>query len=109
MKEEVQKFLEEEILHHAITHGFAFYLEERELLKKSQERFGLSHSEALWQMTLFIQDNAGPEGDLAVVDINGTRYFQWRFVEWPSWLPDYVKKPKWLKKGDRDKYLHLEY
>ena len=94
---EVQEFLGEEIQRHAETHGFAFLLDQETLLGKTMERFGLSRSEALWQLTLFIQRNGGPEGDLAVIDKDGRRFFQWRFVEWPSWLPAYVKKPKWYK------------
>jgi len=95
---EVQDFLEEELFRHAKTFGFAFLLEEEELNRKIRERFELSHSEAVWQMTRFIQDNAGPEGDLAVVEKEGRRFFHWRFVEWPSWLPSFVKKPRWHKK-----------
>lgn len=95
---EVQDFLEEELFRHAKTFGFAFLLEEEELTRKIRERFELSHSEAVWQMTRFIQDNAGPEGDLAVVEKEGRRFFHWRYVEWPSWLPSFVKKPRWHKK-----------
>lgn len=95
---EVQDFLEEELFRHAKTFGFAFLLEEEELTRKIRERFELSHSEAVWQMTRFIQDNAGPEGDLAVVEKEGRRFFHWRFVEWPSWLPSFVKKPRWHRK-----------
>ena len=94
---EVQGFLGEEIQRHAETHGFAFLLDQETLLGRAMERFSLSRSGALWQVTLFIQRNGGPEGDLAVVDRDGRRFFQWRFVEWPSWLPGYVKKPKWYK------------
>ena len=94
---EAQEFLGEEIQRHAETHGFAFLLDQETLLGRVMERFGLSRSGALWQVTLFIQRNGGPEGDLAVIDRDGRRFFQWRFVEWPSWLPGYVKKPKWYK------------
>ena len=103
MENEVQKFLVEELLRHAETHGFAFLLEEGALLRRVRERFDLSRSEALWEMTVFIQENGGPQGDLAVVERDGKRHFQWRFVEWPSWLPKYIRKPKWhrppLKEG----------
>ncbi|MCW3979237.1 MAG: hypothetical protein NWF12_05765, partial [Candidatus Bathyarchaeota archaeon] len=66
MEDEVQKVLVEELLRHAETHGFAFLLEEEALLRRVRERFDLSRSEALWEMTVFIQENGGPEGDLAV-------------------------------------------
>ncbi len=98
MNPEVQEFLEAELFRHAKTYGFAFLLEEEELTRKIRERFELSHSEAVWQMATFIQENAGPEGDLAVVEKEGKRFFHWRFVEWPSWLPSFVRKPKWHKK-----------
>jgi hypothetical protein len=92
---EIQEFIGRAILHHAETRGFAFLLDQEELLARIVEGFDLSRSEALWQLTVFIQENGGPEGDLAVVERDGRRFFQWRFVEWPSWLPGYVKKPKW--------------
>ncbi|UCH56851.1 MAG: hypothetical protein JSV18_05760 [Candidatus Bathyarchaeota archaeon] len=98
MSTEVQEFLVRELLRHAKIHGFAFLMEEEALLETSRERFGLTRSEAIWEMTLFIQDNGGPEGDLAIIEKDGKRFFQWRFVEWPSWLPGYVKKPKWHRK-----------
>lgn len=109
MNKEVQEFIGEELLRHAKTHGFAFLLDEQILLEKSQERFGLSRSEALWQMTVFIQENAGPEGDLAIIEKEDGRYFQWRFVEWPSWLPKYVKKPKWHKEQTIERFSALDY
>jgi hypothetical protein len=97
MEREIQDFLGEQILRHAETHGFAFLLDQDTLIERIQESFEVSRSDALWNLTVFIQENAGPEGDLAVVDRDGRRFFQWRFVEWPSWLPGYVKKPKWYK------------
>lgn len=97
MESEIQKFLSEEILRHARVRGFAFLLEEDNLLLSVMERFNMTRSEAVWEMTVFIQDNGGPEGDLAVIDGDGKRFFQWRFVEWPSWMPRYVKKPRWHK------------
>lgn len=107
--EEVQKFLGEELFKHAKTHGFAFLLDEQNLLEKIQEIFGLSRSEALWQMTLFIHENAGPEGDLAIIEKEDGRYFQFRYVEWPSWLPKYVKKPKWHKEQKVERFSALGY
>ena len=95
MTDEVQEFLGKELLSHAKIHGFAFLLEERGLLDECCERFGLTRSQALWEMTLFIQENGGPEGDLAIIEKDGGRFFQWRFVEWPTWLPRYIRKPKW--------------
>ena len=68
------------------------------------ERFDMSRSEALWELTLFIQENAGPQGDLAIIDRDGGRFFQWRFVEWPSWLPEYVRKPKWHRRPPKEGY-----
>ncbi len=109
MKEEIQEFIGKELLRHAETHGFAFLLDERVLLEKAMERFSLSRSEALWQMTLFIQENAGPEGDLAIIEKEDGRYFQWRFVEWPSWLPKFVKKPRWHKEPKADRFSALDY
>ena len=94
----VQEFLDGEIYQHAQKMGFAFLLKQEELLKKIIEQFSLSRSEAIWEMTVFIQNNAGPTGDLAVIEKDGTKYFQWRYVEWPSWLPKYVKRPKWHRK-----------
>jgi len=98
MSDKVQEFLDGEILQHAQKMGFAFLLKQEELLIKIIEHFSLSRSEAIWEMTVFIQNNAGPTGDLAVIEKDGTKYFQWRYVEWPSWLPKYVKKPKWHRK-----------
>ena len=95
MSDKVQEFLDEEIIKHAEKMGFAFLLKQEELLDKIIERFSLSRSKAVWEMTVFIQNNAGPTGDLAVIEKDGEKYFQWRYVEWPSWLPRYVKKPKW--------------
>lgn len=95
MTDEVQGFLGGELRRHAENRGFAFLLDQESLLERVKDRFYLSRSEALWQMTRFIQDNAGPEGDLVIIEKDGGRFFQWRFVEWPSWLPSYVKKPKW--------------
>ena len=95
MSDKVQEFLDEEIIKHAEKMGFAFLLKQEILLNKIIERFSLSRSKAVWEMTVFIQNNAGPTGDLAVIEKNGEKYFQWRYVEWPSWLPRYVKKPKW--------------
>lgn len=109
MNEEVQKFLGEELFKHAKTHGFAFLLDEQTLRERSRERFGLSRSEALWQMTVFIQENAGPEGDLAVIEKEDGRYFQFRFVEWPSWLPKFVKKPKWHKEPKVERFSALDF
>lgn len=109
MSEEVQKFLGEELYRHAKNQGFAFLLDEQTLLQRSQERFGLSRSEAIWEMTLFIQHNAGPEGDLAVIEKDDGRYFHFRYVEWPSWLPKYVKKPKWHKKPKVEMYTILDF
>lgn len=97
VNKEAQEFLGEEIVRHADTHGFAFLLDQETLLEKVMEAFGLSRSEALWQVTVFIQGNSGPEGDLVVIDRDGHRFLQWRSVEWPTWLPLYVKKPKWHK------------
>jgi len=101
MSDQVQKFLDEEIIKHAEKMGFAFLLQQEVLLEKIIERFSLSRSEAVWEMTVFIQNNAGPTGDLAVIEKEGAKYFQWRYVEWPSWLPRYVKKPKWHRKQVR--------
>ncbi len=84
--------------------GFAFLLDQETLLNRLMERFDLSRSEALWEMTVFIQENGGPQGDLAVVDRDGGRFFQWRFVEWPSWLPEYVRKPKWHRRPPKEGY-----
>ena len=84
-------------------------LDEQTLIERSQERFGLSRSEALWQVILFIQENAGPEGDLAVIEREDGRYFQFRFVEWPSWLPKFVKKPKWHKEPKVERFSALNY
>jgi len=98
MNSEVQAFLNEEILRHAETYGFAFLLDEEELVSKIRDRFDLNHSEAVWQMTVFIQDNAGPEGDLAVVEKEGRRFYHWRYVKWPNWLPSFVKKPRWHRR-----------
>lgn len=106
---EAQEFIGEELLRHAKIHGFAFLLDEQILLEKFRERFGLSRSEALWQMTIFIQENAGPEGDLAIIEKEDGRYFQWRFVEWPSWLPKYVKKPKWHKEPKVERFSAVDY
>ncbi|MGD2200732.1 MAG: hypothetical protein PVJ38_03740 [Candidatus Bathyarchaeota archaeon] len=103
MTEEVQEFLGKELLHHAETHGFAFLIEERSLLNKSMERFDLTRSQALWEITLFIQENGGPRGDLAIIERDGERYFQWRYVKWPSWLPRFVKRPRWHRKPERDR------
>ncbi len=102
MTEEVQEYLGAELIRHARTHGFAFLLEERGLLNECRERFGLTRSQALWEMTLFIQDNGGPEGDLAIIEKDGGRFFQWRFVKWPSWLPRYVRKPRWHREDKRE-------
>ena len=99
MTEEIQEFISGELLNHAKTHGFAFLLNERALIERTQNRFGITRSKAIWEITLFIQENGGPEGDLVVIVKEGERFFQWRFVEWPSWLPYYVKKPKWHKKS----------
>jgi len=101
MSDQVQEFLDEEIIKHAEKMGFAFLLQQEVLLEKIIERFSLSRSEAVWEMTVFIQNNAGPTGDLAVIEKEGAKYFQWRYVEWPSWLPRYVKKPKWHRKQVR--------
>jgi hypothetical protein len=106
MTEEIQEFLGEALLRHAKIHGFAFLLKEKNLLDECCQQFGLTRSQALWEMTLFIQDNSGPEGDLAVIEKEDGRYFQWRFVEWPSWIPDYVKKPRWHKE---DKCHIIDY
>ena len=67
VNKEAQEFLGEEIVRHADTHGFAFLLDQETLLEKVMEAFGLSRSEALWQVTVFIQGNSGPEGDLVVI------------------------------------------
>jgi hypothetical protein len=104
VNKQAQEFLGEEIVRHADTHGFAFLLDQETLLEKVMDIFGLSRSEALWQMTIFIQDNSGPEGDLVVIDRDGHRFFQWRCVEWPSWLPWYVKKPKWHKPNREESF-----
>jgi hypothetical protein len=101
MTEEVQEFLGVELLRHAKIHGFAFLLEERSLMEECCDRFGLTRSQALWEMTLFIQDNGGPEGDLAIIEKEEGRFFQWRYVEWPTWLPRYVRKPRWHRKDKR--------
>ena len=101
MTEEIQEFLGMELIRHARTHGFAFLLEERGLLDECRERFGLTRSQALWEMTLFIQENGGPEGDLAIIEKEEGRFFQWRYVEWPTWLPRYIRKPKWHRKNER--------
>lgn len=84
--------------------GFAFLLDQETLLNRLMDRFDLSRSQALWELTLFIQENAGPEGDLAVIHRDGERFFQWRFVEWPTWLPEYVKKPKWHRRPLKEGY-----
>jgi hypothetical protein len=102
MEREIQDFLGEQILRHAETHGFAFLLDQETLIERVQESFEVSRSDALWNLTVFIQENAGPEGDLAVVDREGRRFFQWRFVEWPSWLPTWVNKPRWHKRQRRE-------
>ncbi|HUS78591.1 MAG TPA: hypothetical protein VM050_08015 [Patescibacteria group bacterium] len=98
MKGEVQQFLSDELLSHAETLGFAFLLDQETLLTKIIDQFSLSRSDALWHITLFIQENAGPEGDLAIIEKPEGRFFQWRYVKWPSWLPKYVKKPRWHRK-----------
>ncbi|MFB0558153.1 MAG: hypothetical protein ACETVY_03440 [Candidatus Bathyarchaeia archaeon] len=84
--------------------GFAFLLDQETLLNRLMDRFDLSRSQALWELTLFIQENAGPEGDLAIIDRDGGRFFQWRFVDWPTWLPEYVKKPKWHRRPPKEGY-----
>ncbi len=84
--------------------GFAFLLDQETLLNRLMDRFDLSRSQALWELTFFIQENAGPEGDLAIIDRDGGRFFQWRFVEWPTWLPEYVKKPKWHRRPPKEGY-----
>ncbi|MGD2142254.1 MAG: hypothetical protein PVH79_02090 [Candidatus Bathyarchaeota archaeon] len=109
MTEEVQVFLGERLLHHAETHGFAFLMEEDNLLEEARDMFGLTRSEAIWEMTLFIQENGGPEGDLAVIERGGKRFFQWRYVEWPTWLPRYVKRPRWHKKPKMEQGSPFEY
>ena len=107
MSEEVQEYIGKELLRHAETHGFAFLLEEQILLTSLKERFGLTRSQAIWEITLFIQQNGGPEGDLALIEKDGNRFFQWRFVEWPSWLPRYVKKPRWHR--DQKRQVAFDY
>lgn len=109
MESEIQEFLSGEILRHAKVRGFAFLLEEDDLLLSVMERFNLTRSEAVWEMTVFIQDNGGPEGDLAVIDRDGKRFFQWRFVEWPSWMPQYVKKPRWHKPPLEERHSAYDY
>ena len=104
MINEIQEFIGKEIQRHAEDFGFAFPLEQETIINKIMERFNMNRSEALWQITLFIQENAGPEGDLAVIEKDGQRFFHWRFVEWPSWLPSYVKKPKWHRLPPKEKY-----
>jgi hypothetical protein len=109
MEKEVQEFIGKEILRHSEVKGFAFLLDQEELLEKAMDKFSLNRSEALWQMTQFIQDNAGPEGDLVIIERDGKRLFQWRFVEWPSWLPSWVKKPKWHREPHREGMSALDY
>lgn len=106
---EVQEFLSKEILRHARLRGFAFLLEEDDLLHRVMEGFNLTRSEAVWEITVFIQDNGGPEGDLAVIEREGKRFFQWRFVEWPSWVPRYVKKPRWHKPPLGERHSARDY
>jgi len=109
MNSEVQEFLSAELLRHAKSKGFAFLLDQMELVDGIMERFNLSRSNALWEMTVFIQDNAGPEGDLAVIEKEGKKYFQWRYVEWPSWLPNFVNKPKWHRKPVEGRFFSPDY
>ena len=56
MKKEIQSFLGYELRYHAETKGFAFLLEQETLINKIKEKFGLSHSEALRQIIIFIQE-----------------------------------------------------
>lgn len=105
MNSEVQEYLSEEILRHAKDKGFAFLLDREQVLVELMGRFDLNRSDALWEMTMFIQENSGPEGDLAVIEKGGMKYFQWRYVEWPSWLPRYVRKPKWHKRPLKEDYF----
>ena len=100
----VQDFLVEELIQHAQTKGFAFLLDQNELLAKLVDRFNLTKSKAVWEMNVFIQNNAGPNGDLAVIEKDGHRFFQWRYVNWPSWLPRFVKKPRWHRDKIRERY-----
>ena len=81
MSDKVQEFLDEEIIKHAEKMGFAFLLKQEELLDKIIERFSLSRSKAVWEMTVFIQNNAGPTGDLAVI---ASRRAVWPRLEPPS-------------------------
>ena len=75
MNSEVQEFLSSELLRHAKNKGFAFLLDQIEIVDTVMERFDLSRSDTLWEMTVFIQENAGPEGDLAVIEREGRKYF----------------------------------
>jgi hypothetical protein len=109
MNSEVQEFLSAELVRHAMSKGFAFLLDQMELVNGVMDRFDLNRSDTLWEMTMFIQENAGPEGDLAIIEKEGRKYFQWRYVEWPSWLPDFVNKPKWHRKPAEDRFFSPDY
>ena len=104
MSNPIQDYLVEELIDHAKKKGFAFLLEQKELQAKVMDHFNLSRSKAIWEITVFIQNNGGPNGDLAVIEKNGKRFFQWRYVNWPTWLPRYVKKPRWHRNSIKEGY-----